>query len=306
MTADNKLRLFKRVAKLTLTKTDVPADDEYFNPKATGGSNNSVVITDLRIQFDVERTLKKNPNTCTVKITNLNPDSRKVFSKKPLHVTLEAGYDGVTRLLYTGDMFYAVTSQKDTDIETMIQCGDGDRIFASARANKSYGKGTSVKKVLRDLAKSIGQQLPANIEASAELEAQFGAGTVTSGMLKNELTTLLAPYGYSWSLQNGKLQILRDADTSGTFTLNEANGVIGFPEFGSPPRNGKSPNLTLRCFLFPELYPGAAVNVDTKFLHGTFKIEKVNHKGDTHGDDWSTEVELKPSSAPGSGLGSKK
>jgi len=35
-----------------------------------------VVIEAMRIEFTIERTLKKHPNSCSVKLTNLNEASR--------------------------------------------------------------------------------------------------------------------------------------------------------------------------------------------------------------------------------------
>lgn len=287
----NSLRHFKRTAKLEMYRTNVPADDTKFKVSQEGA--NGIEITDLRITFNVERSLKKNPNPCSIKITNLSPDSRKLLSNKPVRINLEAGYDGVSRLLFIGDMRYAHTTQDGPDIITSIECGDGDRVYRSARARASYGKGTTVKKVLRDLANSIGQDLPENIAASRELDRQLAEGTVLFGPVRNELTRLIAPFGYSWSLENGKLVILKDSETDGEYTISEETGMIGFPEVGSPDRMGKPPNISVKCLLFPELRPGARINLKSKYLSGPYKIERVVHTGDTHGDSWETEVELK-------------
>ena len=70
--------------------------------------------------------------------------------------------------------------------------------------------------------------------------------------------------------------------------------MIGTPEFGSPPKSGKPPHMTVRCLLYPELVPGDLVQLSSRAKSGLFKLVKVTHSGDTHAADWQTEVEIQP------------
>ncbi len=89
--------------------------------------------------------------------------------------------------------------------------------------------------------------------------------------------------------------ILRENDVTGvTYTIDEENGMIGSPEFGKPSRRGKAPEVTIRTLLYPEIRPGHPVKVASRDLNGTFKVKNVKHRGDTHGPDWMTEVEIIP------------
>lgn len=287
------LRNFKRSAKLTLYRTDVPTDDTKYKVNRAPGSENGIEIADLRIQFRLERALKKVPAPCTIRVTNLNADSRRLISRKPVGVSLEAGYDGMMKLLYTGDMTYVNTTQDGPDITTVIECGDGLRVYSNARARATYGKGTTLKKILRDLASNIGMELPPNIIQSTDLDQQVTDGMAVFGPVRNVFTSLLAPLGYTWTIQNGKLVILKESETDGDYLISEETGMIGFPEVGSPEKNGKPPTITVRCILFPELRAGSRVALQSKFINGSFKIERVVHQGDTHGSAWETEVELR-------------
>jgi hypothetical protein len=290
-----KLRQFKRTMRLSVYRMNTPDDDTSFVvSKETAGSN-GMVITDLRMEFDIERDLSKNPNQCSVKITNLNQASRAAVEKKPLHVVVEAGYDGSVRLLYEGDMIFGMSTLEHPNWTTLIQLGDGARASASARISKSYSEGTTIRTALKDVCKSLGQGLPKNLESDKRLDAQFESGEAMFGASKNELTRLLTPYGYSWSFQNNKLQILRDAEVNTDFyEISESTGMIGSPDFGTPPKSGKPPHITIRSLLYPELRPGCRALVKSRSLNGMFKIVKVSHKGDTHGTEWETTVEVKP------------
>lgn len=291
----SKLRQFKRNAKITAWRTTVPAVGSVFNPEKLG--TNGIEITDLRIEFEIERTLTKNPNTCDVTITNLSEATRAELQRKPLLVNVEAGYDGVSRLLFVGDMHYASSKQDGADWSTLLQLGDGDRVHHSARVNKSYNGTVTIKQVLRDVAKSFGQTLPANIESATDLNARLEGGLISFGRVRDELTRLLAPYGYQWSFQNNRLQILRDDEArNDTYLINEDAGMIGTPEFGSTPRSGKPPNMTIKLLLYPEILPGAKIKLESKAVPGgsVFKVLSVKHRGDTSGGDWYTSLEVKP------------
>lgn len=272
--------------------TNVPADPDQYRVAKT--DPNGLEITNLRMQFEVQRDHNRHPNTCDVKIFNLNQSNRAEMEQLPLAVNLEAGHDGVSRLLFTGDVRFAMTELRGRDWLTLLQLGDASRIHSAARISRSYGPLTSVKTVLRDACASIGQELPKNIQVSQDLEDQFQTGTVVHGQLKDELTRLLAPYGYNWSFQNGRIQMLRDEETGNfEFPINEDTGMIGTPEFGSPPKSGKKPHMTVRMLLYPELTPGCRVRVQSKVVNGLFRVNKVKHTGDTHEQDWFTEVEIK-------------
>lgn len=289
------LRLFNRGVKVTCWREAIPTDVTEFvvRPLKPG---EQVEIKDLRVQFHVRKDLGKHPNTCDVTITNLAASSRVDLETKPLQVQLEAGYDNVYRFLFAGDLRFGMTKMDGPNWHTMLQLGDGDCHFRWSRMNKSYGSNTTVRKVLTDAATSMGMPLPKNLATDPALDKVIPGSVTAFGATKDVLTTHLAPFGYSWSIQNGQLRILRDDRThSDTYKeINEENGMIGSPEFGSPPKSGKPPHMTVSMLLYPELMPGDKVLLTSKVKSGFFKVQRVEHRGDTHGDEWKTEIEIKP------------
>lgn len=295
-------RLFKRVAKVTLWREDVPASSTQYGPNQLKG-NRAIEITDLRVKFKIERSLTRSPNTCDVTIYNLSAASRSDLTTRPLSVQLEGGYDGVSRLLFIGDLRYGSSKQDGPDWETLLQVGDGDRPYMYARVNRSYKKGVKPREILSDVASSMGLKLPSNLDKDANLDIPFLYGAASQGVSRDELTRLLAPYGYSWSIQHGSLRVLRDQDVSSTaaYLIDEAHGMIGSPEFSSPPRSKKPPHVNVKVQLYPELVPGDLVTLKSMSMQGNYRIERVRHEGDTYGDEWTTELELSPSSVAATG-----
>lgn len=288
--------LSNRSVKVTTFRENVPKKPTNF---VVTRKPNTTEITDLRVQFKVTRTLTKHPNACDITITNLAESTRVDLETKPLLVELHAGYDGDLKLMYNGDLRFGMTKQEGVQWETLLQLGDGDCMHRWARVNKSYSAKTSVRTVLKDCAKSMGFQLPEHLAKDPKLDHTFETGKTSHGPSRDELTRLLSPFGYHYSIQNGVLRILRDDQThsNSALILGKEQGMIGTPEFGSPPRSGKPPHMTVKFLLYPELTPGDRVELRSKVKNGLFRLESVKHTGDTHGSgdtSWTTEVEIKP------------
>jgi hypothetical protein len=293
------VKIFDRICKVTLRRA-VPTETErrFFLQLP-----DQVDITELQMQFEIKKTLGKTPNACELKITNLAPRTRTEVEGPPdgLVATIAAGHDGVARHLFTGDVTLAFSEKNGADWITTFKIADGGRAFAQARATpRSYRAGTQVLQVLRDAAQSMGQELPASFATRPELRKQFAGGAVLEGPTRDAMTELLAPLGYLWCTQDGKLVILNDTDATGSSReVSESTGMIGSPTFertkGGKKKSPKT-KMKVASILYPELTPGGLVIVDAREVDGSFRIEEVSHKGDTHGSgdsSWTTEVEAK-------------
>lgn len=288
------LRVFNRSALVTVA---TPRPDANFFSDGT----NAIEIRDLRVQFSIEKRLKsKKPNTADIVITNLNEDSRKIMARKPLHVTLTAGHDGELRRLASGDVRWSQSNHDGVDWSTLLQIADGDRAFRHARVNKSYRAGTPIRTVLRDCAQAMGLTLPKAVDLATELDAPVVAGETLSGRCSDELTRLLAPYGFdAWTIEGGQLVVQRDTDARAEQALlvrppADGGTMIGRPELSAPSKAGKPPTLQTKIVMDPRVLPGGRIVMQTRAITGTFKVVQVLHRGDTHGEDWYTEIEAQP------------
>jgi hypothetical protein len=283
-------RLFNRTAAVTVVHpTDQP--NEWF--KALG---NGVVITDLRIQFKIARDLQKEPNTCEVSITNLSPASRKEFQQKPLIIRVDAGYDGHNARLFTGDLRHGFSTREGTDWITKLQLADGDRAYRFARVARSFIPGVTYGTLVAETAAALGLDLPEPVKLLPEMSDQLVSGCTLDGPAHREMTRLLAAKGMTWSIQEGFLQILREGRPRDdeAIVISQDTGMIGSPEFGPPPKKGKTARLKVKCLLDARIRPGGKVEVIARSIRGTFRADKVAHVGDTRGPEWQTEVECTP------------
>jgi hypothetical protein len=164
--------------------------------------------------------------------------------------------------------------------------------------NHSYRPPIRVQQVLEDCARSLGLDLPPELERSAELKQALSDGISLHGPTRDVLTRLLAPYGFGWSVQNGHLQILRDEQTrSGqAFLINDdEGGLLGSPKKTIPEKPGSPSEISFDVQLYPELVPGGLAKIESEFLNVTIKMLDVKATGDTDPTgDFKTSVKGRP------------
>lgn len=255
----------------------------------------TVKITGLRCAFKVEQTLKPEPNKAEVSIWNLSEATRASLRGVVVPVTLEAGYVGTRQVVFKGDIAAdgVISTRDGPDWVTTLRAGDGEDLYRRTRVQESFAEGTKIKDVLAkllgkfgDSAKEAFQKAKAG-DFSGALDT-FVGGAVMSGPAHDELTKLLAANGYTWSFQDGKVQILKagEANTEPAVLLSSSTGLLGSPEIG------KGGVLKFRSLLQPGLRPGRKVKIQSREIHGAFfVVGKVVHTGDTHGNDWLSEVD---------------
>lgn len=294
---ESALRLFNRVVNVTVARQPKQNTFVGSNPTYFDSVGNGIEITGLRVQLSVKKSLGKEPNVATVTITNCSKSTRsEIQQSKPLYAFLAAGHDGVARHLFAGNVTYGRSLRKGTDWETKLQIADGGRAFAHSRMSHSYRKPVYALQVLQDAAAAMGLKLPPEVEQSPEMRQALASGFSAHGPTRDVLTRLLAPYGFGWSIQNGVLQVLADDQVvPGTAILiDQQAGLIGTPELTVPNKPGAPSDLKFQTLIYPEIQPGGMVEMDSLSISGIFKVQDVEHKGDTAGQSWYTEVTATP------------
>jgi len=275
-------------------------------------------ITGLDMEFEVRKTLKKEPNSASVRIYNLSEATRRAMHGQDLPVTLHAGYalespwGGDTEaaladigigetssipLLFSGTLRYASSSQDEgLNWITSISSGDGDRGVSKARTSRTYRAGTPWVTIIQDLAGDIGVGAGNILSLSTTPEIalkKLGKGLTIAGSAADELSRLLDATGYDWSIQDGELQILNYGSTTSTMSveLNSETGLIGSPEMSlrtDTRGSGKSPKKAIeqpehfiraRSLLNSNLQPGHKVKITAAMITGFYRIETVQHFG---------------------------
>lgn len=283
--------LYGRTCEVIVGK---PPPDNFVEPY-----ERAISVKGLRITFEIEKTDTPEPNKAKISIWNLSPASRQALTGSGVKVVLLAGYQGQNAQLFSGDARHPVENiQQGADWETRVTGGTAERAFQWARSNESFSAGASVIDIMVKVAKTMVSdpgnlvQVASNAVAAAGRQAELAGGYVACGRSSDQLTTLLRPYGLSWSIQDGRLEVLGEHDTVNDDVpeISERSGLEGSPELQAPPAKGKPSLLKVKSRLF-SIRPGQRFRLSSRNITGLFKARKVRFKGDTHGPDWSTEID---------------
>jgi hypothetical protein len=260
----------------------------------------TIEVSELDVAFDIVRTVKRQPNTSSVRIYNLSPEHQKQIENLSvrkgvgkIRVEVEAGYVDSRSLIFRGDLRFAETKQEGSDYVTSIEGDDGGRSTLNATVSRSFPAGTSVATVVRACAQAlgVGQGNLADVEATLRTDAgsTFTAGTTLFGPADKELDRVLRSCDFRYSIQSGNLQITRpNRPLQVTAVLLTSN------EIERPTAN---PDGTLEVVapILPDLYPGGRVQLETASKRGLYGIIEANYVGDTSADaqDWHVRLRLK-------------
>ena len=266
----------------------------------------------LRITFETTQKDASTPNVLRVGIYNLTDGTAQPAFYVGKTVTLSAGYDGgPIYVLFKGQIRQARTLRVDvTDKVLAILATDGSEPRNYAVVNKTLSAGhTHYDRVMAcfEPMKALGLGL-GFIDKAALSKVKFPRGAALFGNVKDMLRQTALATKTSWSIQNGKLQVLANDKPlpGGAIVLNSKTGLVGLPVQTIQGIEGVA-------LLNGQIVPGCTVAIDQKSIQqaefdpsitgapnnaqlqrfgisadGTYKVFYVGHLGDTRGEPFFT------------------
>lgn len=242
--------------------------------------------TELRCEFNVSRSLRKDPNTASISLYNVDPVSRGLITTGAV-VQLFAGYGPIPTLLFEGTIAKrgVVAESKGAERVVTIEAGDGELAFTSIRHDRNYGSTTN-QIILASILETMGLGLAPG-EPLVPLVYPLGISFV--GPAQDALDRICGDVGQSYSIQDGNVQILAAGSTRKEVAvrLTSDTGLIGSP-------SQSDDGVNLKSLLNGSVKPGTLVSVASFAVTGFYRADKVTHRGDTHGGEWTTEIEATP------------
>lgn len=280
----------------------------------------SLDLTACDLAFKTQRHIHRSPNSAEIKIWNLSPETRaqiegaaRPFSRPGVPRIEEP--DGIVRLglgygaddpaqVFRGDVRVAFTEwPTNTDSVLVVQARDGGHAYNTARVSRSYPRGTPVSTALRDVVSALGIGEGNLAEFLGAFEFRTGATTFPDGYTAHGrahvvLSDLCRAAGLRWSVQSGSLQLQRQGEPleSRSVRLDAASGLVGSPTWDERGKRsgGRRGRAQVQCLIMPGLDPGRKVSVESDTVTGDFEIRQVALAGDTRGNDWFADLELRP------------
>jgi hypothetical protein len=288
------VRQWKRVAEVTI-----------------GKAGKGLLVTDLRIQFEVTKTVDSTPNAAIIKIFNLAPSNEAQIKNVYDEVVLRAGYVGAVQQVFRGNIKHVYRYREANDYITEIEAGDGEKDYKLATMNETLAAGTTSAQIVDRAVASFG-----GIGDTKKGVIQTGAsgrvrGKVVSGNTRNVLDDVAKDSGANWSIQDGQLTIVKTAGVlpGEAIVITTDTGMLNAPEINER-------GIAVTCLLNPLLQVNGRIKLDNAGIKakrqkalalgkkleaqkapvrldpdGIYKVIKLTHKGDTRGNDWKSETE---------------
>ena len=259
---------------------------------------NDVEVRGMRLVFQAKKTYRPDPATLDLKIYNLAPATRsKLSGVAAPPVILVAGHTAATQVIFSGRARTIDHVREGPDWVTHIQSGDGEQAFSQFGA-ASFGPGAKLADVVKELAGQAGIEAK---DAVAQLRRgdlvggskTFLQGYTAAGRSVLDLDRVLKSASIEWSIQDGVLQLVNPgkATQAPAYVLSADSGLIGSPDHGAPGPNGEPPLLKAKCLLNGGITPARAIKLESVSRSGFYRVETVQHTGDTHGQDWTSSIE---------------
>jgi hypothetical protein len=201
---------------------------------------------------------------------------------------------GALPLIFGGDVREIWSTREGPDWITTLTAGDGDTA-SNARVNKAFGPGTPLRFAIEQVASGLGLglgQLPRELATATLWDGgrEYPSGIVLSGNGYSQLTRLLTGAGYTWTVQDAEIVVVKLAgggfDTA--VLLTPETGLIGSP---TPANDGR---VSAQALLQPDLVPGRQVEFDARHVQGHYLVETAEYVGETAGQEWYVQIEAVP------------
>ena len=292
-----------------------------------GKGSKAVEIRDLRFSFSIEKGTGENPNRCNATIYNLAEKTRALIETVNNVLILKAGYknDVGEVTLFTGTVTRVLTSKVGPDWITDLEMFDGLLEYRDVKTSFSYAPGVKAQAVLTGIAKTFGlaiRPLPLDIA-----QKSYPEGFAFVGRSREAMKKACSYLGLEWSIQNREIQILQKGKPlkKQAYLISSNTGMIGAPkaeqktmteeaaakkgytskqkgvistfgvnEKGETVKKLEVQGYQIKTLLQPNIEPGGYVKVESVGIKGEFfRVESVTHSGDTHGQQWESQLVLR-------------
>lgn len=260
-------------------------------------------IPNLRISFNLTKSIAWATNTGYIRIYNLSSDTRNSINYYGDRVELQAGYANGSGLqtLFVGRTT-AVSHQFDApEITTTLECADGDQFVNNKKGAYSFAPGTAARTVIQSIANDMQVDI-GDISSSDNLA--YPRGFSDTNLSKECMIKACNLLNLQASIQNNALYVVpknRPRDIP-PIDISESNGMQGVPErftykslWEYKAQDAPTAGYKVNTILNPLILPGVPATLTSSHLN-IFKephwIQTVRHAGDTHGPLWTSNLEM--------------
>lgn len=281
-----------------------------------GSGGVGLSIKDLRVQFEVEKTVESAPNEAKIRIFNLTPEHEAQIKEEFDEVILNAGYKDNIGMIFRGNIQHVYRYREKTDTITEIVASDGDKDYRLATINATFAAGSTNLDIVDaavDSFQGVGNTNKGTIAIPGKV---YLRGKVVTSNSRAALDNVSKECGVNWSIQDGELHMIGVDEylPDNTIVINKDTGMLGSPTVTDK-------GVEVRCLLNNLLKVNGQVELDKSSINekpkgkgadksgeggkrqsqpegskredatGLYKVMNLKHKGDNRASEWvSTSV----------------
>jgi hypothetical protein len=248
--------------------------------------------TDLRCQFEIEKTTESSPNQSKIAIYNLSEDSREFLRDETQanKAILEVGYLGLKgepqiKRVFSGDILKSTDQYKAPDRLTVMDVGDAQNAITDTQFNISFKDGIPIKQIITQAAQSLRVSIGklTDDQLTEVANESLTGGFVAHGTAKKTLDVLFDRLGIDWSVQDGELKVGESVFAPEAVRLGFDTGLL------DEPITDKNGETSFRALINPDVAPHKTVQLVGNNIDKQLVVKSCKYKGDTREGEWIME-----------------
>ncbi len=260
---------------------------------SVGESGTGLLISDLDIEFNIERSITFSENTAEFTIYNAKESTRKEVLKEGNNIIFKSGYEdeGISTL-FIGNITEAKSIQEGADWISTISASS-IRSSRSPLENTyvtiSYAPDALLNRPLRDIATALGLVLIGEDNALINLDNGFTfVGSARAAL--NYCKEILRVNGVELYIDNTEIVVYNVDNRDSRFSpiyLDYESGLLRVNDITEyKTQTAKIPRrISFESLIIPKMQPNGLININTDKINGLFLIEKLTFEGDNFGGE---------------------
>ena len=256
----------------------------------------------LKFEFDVLIDFGGGVSYADLRLYNLSDETRGPLLRRGTAIVLVAGYEDNKDVIFTGKIENAFRDGNPPNVFLHVLCATGTQPnITKDPIQISLGKPAKTIDIIKQCASSMGY--PINIDKGADsVFADYLDGYSSIGNPHEIMHSLAYDRKFNWLISDDKVIIVpaNSFRQGAPHKISWETGMVGVPEVSE-----KGVDVSVR--LNPKIKIGSQVDIESKrstFSFGSlyyeniqnskgtgiFKVNRISHSGDTHGDTWTSRL----------------
>ena len=313
-------RLYGRKWKVVIYK---PAYKE--DGKRDPENDTAMDVSMLRCVFKTQHSNETAATICTLEVYNMNATTEAEVIKAGFQISIEAGYqEGQYGEIFTGDIVQVIRNRENgIEYKLEIIAIKGNMLFDGNHVRSQIAAGSDPRKVIEEVAQKSIVAFDVGDVSENLSQQKLPRGKVLFGTPNKYLRDVaIGNSAYYWAGSDDKLVVKKVADripadeclvlSPGNPENNEPNmgGLVGTPQYGDD-------GIRIKILMDARVKTLSMVKIDNEWIRkqlinisldekgqgnsplpqqnqfdqdGEYQVFSVSHQGDTHGNDWYTNI----------------